>query len=193
MSPENFVYVENFIPLPALFYSFETGEPFSHCVDCGKALLQDGTVYLIQKAFNRTEVILEFAYCQACYQGLEAAYSRETMTNLWDFVLDSVNLDERTRRLLSDSPTSIEPWIESCLTCGSKKSDLKSYVLVALCDGRDLLFHHLPYMFCEACEMKMCALMSRRSRDTWERWIEDNLDVPPTVMEDIREGRIVLI
>jgi hypothetical protein len=50
MSPENLVYVENFIPLPALFYSFETGEPFSHCVDCGKALLQDGTVYLIQKA-----------------------------------------------------------------------------------------------------------------------------------------------
>jgi hypothetical protein len=48
-------------------------------------------------------------------------------------------------------------------------------------------------MFCEACEMKMCALMSRRSRDTWERWIEDNLDVPPTVMEDIREGRIMLI
>ena len=43
----------NYIPVPPQFHSFMEEGPFAKCTLCDEALLQDGTSYLIHKAFHR--------------------------------------------------------------------------------------------------------------------------------------------
>ena len=51
----------NYIEVPVQFHSFMEEGPFSKCTLCEEPLLEDGTQYLIHKAFHREEVIFEYA------------------------------------------------------------------------------------------------------------------------------------
>lgn len=193
MNDKQQTVISSFAPVPGEFHSFETGEPFSHCIDCGKPLLEDGTRYIIQKAIRGTEVIMEFAYCLECHDRLAEAYSKETWNRIWDFFLDRVNIGERREKLLDEGWTTLDPWLASCVTCGAAKSDTREYLIVGECDGRDLLFYNLPYMICENCQMKINDCLSQKSRGIWDEWVERNFDLPPSVRQDIRDGKIVLV
>ena len=56
----------NYIEVPVQFHSFMEEGPFSKCTLCEESLLEDGTQYLIHKAFHREEVIFEYAMCLPC-------------------------------------------------------------------------------------------------------------------------------
>lgn len=45
--------IDDLAPIPSAFYSFETGAPFTHCIECDKHLM-DGQPYLIEKAIKTT-------------------------------------------------------------------------------------------------------------------------------------------
>jgi len=186
-------YIENFIEIPEVLNSFETGKPFSQCVDCGTQLLEDGPPYVIQKAFKESEVLVEYAQCFSCYEELTSSYSKQTMTDLWNFFLDSCDFENRKKRLLEESPHELGPWIENCLTCGKSKDDVSSYALLGQCDGPHLLFYYLPYIICEGCQMRIHELMSSKSRDIWDRWYEDNIGAPPVMANDFTPGKVVLV
>ena len=51
MSDDDSFYINDYIEIPELLKSFETGKPISHCVDCGTQLLDEGPLYLIQKSY----------------------------------------------------------------------------------------------------------------------------------------------
>lgn len=59
MSDDESFYINDYIEIPDLLKSFETGKPISHCVDCGTQLLDEGPLYLIQKAYQNSEVLVE--------------------------------------------------------------------------------------------------------------------------------------
>ncbi len=185
--------VTSFLPVPEVLHSFETGEPFSHCVDCKKYLLDDGTVYIIQKAFKGAEVLVEFAYCTDCHDRLASSYSKESFDEIWNFFLDRVNFTARGIRLLAESWTDFDAWTRSCITCGTARDETPSYLLAGQCDGPDLVFHTLPYLICENCEIALHGVLSTKSRDIWDEWIERTLDVPPSIRQDIRDGKLVFV
>lgn len=193
MSDDDKEIISSFTSIPDFFYSFETGNPFSHCIDCEKYLLEDGTVYGVQKVYRGSEVILEFAHCGECYQKLFECYSRESQNNIWDFFLDRVDLVKRRKHLLKNAWTDLDPWISNCVTCNTPKNELDQFIVCGLCDGPDLLFYYLPYMICEQCELAINECLSKKSRDIWDEWIEQNFDVPPSVRQEITDGKIVII
>ena len=61
-----FEYTPNYTAVPEAFHSFTEEGPFSKCTLCDGELLEDGTPYLIHKAFHRSEVIFEYAMCLPC-------------------------------------------------------------------------------------------------------------------------------
>lgn len=186
-------YITSYTPIPKIFQSFETNAPIDRCADCDNYLLEDGTRYIIQKAFRGSEVILEFAWCLKCHAQIMEVYSKETRNRFWDFFLDRVNMEERGKKLLDEHWTTLEPWISSCMTCDTKRDKCSSYILIGDCDGPDLLYQYMPYLICETCELALNDCMSAKSRDIWDDWIGENLDVPPAIRQDIKNGKIVIV
>jgi hypothetical protein len=45
--------IDQHIRIPRIFFSSDTGKPFSDCLMCGKFLLQNGTPYMIEKAIKQ--------------------------------------------------------------------------------------------------------------------------------------------
>ena len=56
-------------PIPSLFWSDITCKPFENCIKCERYLLEEGTLYLIEKAiksyvgFDATSTVFEYAMC----------------------------------------------------------------------------------------------------------------------------------
>ncbi len=193
MNDDEPFYINDYIEIPDQLKSFETGKPISHCVDCGMQLLDEGPPYLIQKAYQKNEVLVEYAQCFKCYEELAASYSKQTMSDIWNFFLDSCDFEGRKQKLLKESPQDFEPWIENCLTCGKRKDEVASFILVGQCEGPHLLFYYMPYMICEECQIRMHDLMSSKSRDIWDRWYEDHIGTPPVMEKDYTPGKVVLV
>lgn len=190
---EEFHSIDSFIEVPDRLKSSETGELLSHCIDCGSSLLGSGTSYLIQKAFQGSEPVVEYAQCFSCYENLTASYSKQSMSSLWNFFLDSYDMEKRKAKLLAESSDRLDPWIEECITCGTSKSEAESFAIVGQCDGPHLLFYYLPYLICGNCQMRMQDLLSSKSRDIWDRWYEDNIGTPPVMEKDYTPGKVVLV
>lgn len=191
MPEDDNIFFADFIPVPKELHSFETGRPFANCVECGKGLLANGTAYLIQKAFKGSETLVEFAHCFDCYESLAASYSKQTRNDIWDFFLDSVDLEQRKNELLETASHDFAPWVSSCLTCGKRREEAKSYTLLAQCDGPDMALLYLPYLICEDCQIEISERMSQTSKEIWDRWLEENLDMPPSAKLDLKGGRLV--
>ena len=193
MNDDESFYNSDYIEIPDLLKSFETGKPISHCVNCGTQLLGESPLYSIQKAYQNSEVLVEYAQCFNCYEELTASYSRQTMSGNWNFSLDSRDFEGRKQRLLKEAPQDLELWIENCLTCGKGKDEMSSYTLVGQCEGSHLLFYYMPYLICEDCQIRMHDFMSSKSRDIWNRWYEGHIGTPPVMEREHAPGKVVLV
>lgn len=70
-------------PIPEVFYSFDTGEPFAECSLCGKPLAGTENDYLVEKAVKNypggtTDIIFEYACCADCYRKIHGKISKES-------------------------------------------------------------------------------------------------------------------
>ena len=92
-------FVPNFIPLPAEFHSFTEEGPFTKCTLCEEPLLEDGTPYLIHKAFHRSEVIFEYAMCLPCRAKMQEELSTESLERINQY-MDQFHIEDRNEQLL---------------------------------------------------------------------------------------------
>ena len=65
-------------PIPEEFFSFETGEPFSECVECKGPIGHSHSDYIIEKCYQDDEVIYEYALCDDCSKDLRGEMSKES-------------------------------------------------------------------------------------------------------------------
>ena len=97
------------IEIPKEFCSDLTSAPMERCISCDKYLLEQGTQYLIEKAFKRyqdTEIvntIFEYAICYPCAQEMQSAMSADSMQKIGEyFAKNTVDLSVRRERILDD-------------------------------------------------------------------------------------------
>ena len=91
---QEFDFVPNFIPLPAVFHSFAEEGPFTKCTICNEFLLEDGNPYLIHKAFHRGEVIFEYAMCLHCRSKMQEELSAESLERINSY-MDQYHIEKR--------------------------------------------------------------------------------------------------
>jgi hypothetical protein len=173
------VYIDDFEPIPPVFYSFAEEGPFRRCVACDKDVVRDDDVYVVQKTYANGEVVFEYALCAECHDRVFGEMSKTSMANIRTFFTDRVDLDARRLRLQPGPDRTIDQWIGACATCGIDRDECEGYSIAAACGGEDILFHHLPLLVCQACELKMQDVLSTKTREIGEDFVEAYFDGPP--------------
>ncbi|WP_066833642.1 hypothetical protein [Rufibacter ruber] len=188
-----------FLPVPALFYSSETGQPFRHCLTCDGHLLQDGTPYLVEKAIRNypgaglQDVIFEYAMCLTCAQQLREELSVDSRTRIDAYFSENVNLVARREALLSlPDPLRLENWLSHCLITGTSLERCTEYQLFAQCDGGDLLFGYMPYVISGEAMEEIQELISPHTREILDNFMDTHFGLPPELRELLQDRLVFL-
>lgn len=189
--------------IPKAFWSEYSGKPFFNCIDCSVPLLESNT-FVIQKRFVGGEAIFEMAMCERCREKMVSEYSEETKKNIAAYIreqfekLNAENSDNADAPNLlemrqiedpEEGQALLEQCIEFCVICGANRADCHRYSLTGLCRDDEIIAQvtplgRTPLMVCEKCELGMADLISQKTRDSWDRFIEKHFDGPPGVESD---------
>lgn len=138
----------DYIPVPEVFWSFETGKPFKQCRICECDLMEKGTNYLIEKAFKKGETIFEHAICLDCYTEYHQSMSAESHQRIQDYFAEHTNMNERQDQYMEKYGTKVDPWISHCMVKGFPTREVDEYQLYGYCIDKDLVFSGAPYVLC---------------------------------------------
>jgi hypothetical protein len=190
--------IDQHIRIPRIFFSSDTGKPFSDCLMCGKFLLQNGTPYMIEKAIkqhpevNVKETIFDYALCMDCAVRMNAAMSVESRERISAYFTEHTNLAERRENLLQKKTLRVQPWLSKCVIKNTPIAKSPEYQLVAQFDGNHMLFTYMPFALSFAAMDEMSELMSAQSRGEIDDFIGQYFSGPPEVAEILRK-RLVLV
>lgn len=161
-------------PIPERFHSEYLEGPFRTCTRCGESLeaFEDG--YHIGKVFNGEECVFEHALCHPCHQSLLEQMSVESRRRLVAFN------EERLRLNLG---------LERCATCGTAIGEGCEHSVGGLFCG-EFMLHGLAV--CGACSEESSRLLSKETRDVWDRYVGENFPgLPADALPD--PGRLVMV
>lgn len=173
------------IKIPEKLYSDLTGKPLSNCLVCEKHLLEDGILYLIEKAYKRypnrelTETIFEYAMCWDCFDQRTESFSEISMQRIGEYFDRHVDMYERSAKMLQEHGTDFDAWTSSCIIKGKPKEDLVEYQLCCLCDGDNLLFSIFPYMIGNEAMDDLLDLLSEQTLGEIDDFTGRYLSLPP--------------
>ena len=136
----------NHIPVPEMFWSFETGEPMCNCRLCDAELVESGQAYLIEKAFKNGETIFEHAICIPCYTRCQEELSIESRARIAAYFAEHADLEGRQQSMLDQLGTNHEKWLAHCIVKGYPIQECEEYQIYGFCAGGSLLFGGAPYM-----------------------------------------------
>ena len=152
-------------PIPDFMQSvFEEG-PFRKCVSCGAALDSE-RFYQIQKAWRNGEVVFEMAICTECAARTIREFSQESLERMQAF------FEERFRE--TDDA-------RGCNFCGKIVGLDEEYEMAAFCQGGFLA--RGVNLVCGTCSSASQENLSRQTRDSWGRFVEDNIPGVPHALE----------
>jgi hypothetical protein len=147
--------------IPSELHSVYEDRPFRSCTRCGESLAEVPEGYQLFKLFLRGEVLCEYALCHHCHAGLLADFSAESRRHLADYHAQRMALNLGSRR---------------CAVCGHDRMDDGEYSLTAACEGTKM--RHV-LMVCGPCRRDMQSLLSRETRDVWDRFVSENFAGAP--------------
>ena len=157
--------IDEYIPIPKEFWSFAEDRPFEHCMVCNKPLLEDGRLYLIEKAYKKSEVVFE--------------YAQQSLRLIDHYFDEHVDLVKRRKGLIESYDEEISPWLSHCLITGKPASECEEYQIMTLCDGEDLLFTYIPCLISGKAMETIQGILSKKTRDRLDGFVEEFLGLPP--------------
>ncbi len=192
------IITHEYVDVPKDFWSDASEGLLENCLVCERFLLDDGTQYLIEKAFRRyhgfesRDTVFEYAMCTDCRMQLQGEMSAESRERIEHFFAEHVDFVGRRDELLSSGDLQTEPWLNRCLITGEPIREMEEYQIYCECDGAHMLFTYLPYAISGAAIDQIVALLSNATIDSLSRLVDQHLGVPPE-FEDIFAKRVVLI
>ena len=191
--------------VPKLFWSEYSGKPFFNCIGC-KVPLLESNMHSVKKRIVGGEAVIEMAMCVNCQKKQVEQMSEETRENVTAFVKESFqkqlskNLPEATadgdniiRIQEIEDPEEGQALLDRCtnhcVVCGIERSKCHRYSLDGTCQESQLIVQvtpigQTPLMICDGCEQQMAELISQKTRDSWDRFMEEHFDGPPGVEID---------
>lgn len=193
-----------FFPIPPLFHSVYSGAAFEYCIDCESPLARSGIVYSVQKFIVASETVFELAICNQCRTALYFQFSEESRAAIQNYI----DQHSRPQPLVAadqspmshDAETTTEPLrgdvesldsLQACVLCQTHKSQLHRYAMVGLFIGDELVVMDrnespipIPCLICDRCNRGMEKLLSKATKDEWNRFVEDHFPGPPGIELD---------
>jgi hypothetical protein len=204
------MFSDNHQDIPKLFYSAYSDEPFDKCVDCHRELT-DEVIYVVQKHFVADETVFEMAICFECNQDLNKRLSEESKNAIQQFLEErssevqrklpeAERSDDKEEDVDNDFDSwfdSIEPvpeateFLNACAYCGMERDSCHRHAISGVFQGGSVIVHdmaefnlHWPMLICEKCVEATNDLISEKTRDEWNRFVEHHFDGPPGLEVD---------
>lgn len=163
--------------IPRIFYSLEHDGPFESCLTCDRRLDEIDEPYIINKVFQGSECVFEFAICKTCREETMDSFSEESKTRLRKMAEENPILKKRSERF-TDSDDHKE-WTSECAHCATPASKIKDFTTECLSFGNNMIFDPYPILICESCIEESQKLLSKATQDQWNQFILDNFEGPP--------------
>lgn len=185
--------------IPADFQSTYLSGPFVRCVDCETELLESAEVYSVIKSFVVREPVFEMAICARCSQKLGESYSAHSKAAFESALREWRSSPPAGEQQVAgeSSAAPYEPGLalgrigqlEHCAACGRPRSECRRYSIIGTFLGRALVSpahtpFRLPLLVCDDCNGLVVENISRQTRDSWDRFVEEHFDGPPGVEVD---------
>lgn len=184
--------------IPHVFLPHQSSSPFSKCVNCDRNLLDENTDYVIEKAvrqyreYGTSDVIFEYAMCMSCAELMRRELSQESLERVQNFMQQS-NLMASRQQLIDQNNWNIHDWISHCAVSNLGMEQQDEYQLFAHCRGGQLVFSAMPYMISSTVAEAMSELLSPKTRDELNRFVDDNFGLPPELKQPITDRPILLL
>lgn len=194
MEENDWILPLNVSEIPPIFRSDDTGEPFSNCIKCDRYLLDEGTLYLIEKAFksyvgfdSRT-TIFEYAMCMDCVQDMQKELSVSSRNNIDAFFAKQTDFDKRRERLKDN--WDVQNWIQNCIVTDNKPVEGGEFQIYGQCDGAHFMYYDFPYMISGEVIDQMIDLMSDKTIDELNNFKNNITQGPPEFQELLNSGGV---
>ncbi len=187
----------NYDEIPRIFRSFDSGKYLDKCIICEKNLMDENTHYMIEKAikkypgYNTVDVIFEYAICLECAEEMRKTMSQESQQRITAYFDEHTDLFNRWLDFSQKDDFNIDDWLDNCLITGSKRDELEQYQVYAQCVGNQMIYSFFPFMISESAIEDMQELLSKKTRDEMDGFIDEHFGLPPEIRKLIRDPILV--
>lgn len=172
--------------IPKRFYSDLENKPFEKCTMCERSLLEDGVLYLIEKAIRSygsdvgEMTLFEYAICLECAENYRKNLSRESLQNIDKFYAENIDFSERSDRLKEDD---LNEWMKECLVHQKPAGPSGEVQIYALCNGKQFSYGEFPYMIRSEAMDELIELISAETLDELDSFKNNLTSGPPELRE----------
>lgn len=184
--------------IPPIFLPFEQSKPFQNCINCEVYLLNDETEYVIEKAirqyndFKTSDVIFEYAMCMKCADKVRKELSSESLERIQSYITNS-NLVQSRQELINNNNWNIDQWLDKCAVTGQSLEGQTEYQIYGHCKGSQLVLSVMPYMIGNQATEEMSELLSAKTKDELNRFVDENFGIPPELKQPIKDHPILFV
>ncbi|MCA9052385.1 MAG: hypothetical protein KDA75_01045 [Planctomycetaceae bacterium] len=190
--------------VPRDFHSEYLSAPFLRCIDCETELLDAQQAYSVIKSYVARETVFEMAICGRCSMRLAESYSAESKAAFENSMRQWKQRQPPAPPTIAADPDAAtadsslpSDWLlpgdvnqlQHCASCGRSREACHRYSIVGTFLGRALVSApqaplQLPLLICDECNSAATENISRQTRDSWDRFVEDHFDGPPGIELD---------
>jgi hypothetical protein len=187
------------IEIPEKFYSDADGKPFENCQICGKYLLNEGTSYVVEKAFKNykgydfSTTLFEYAICTHCHTKVQKSMSEESMRNLQQYYMRKIREKGNQPIVINLNDFKLDDWISKCFFSDEPVIAMDEYQLVAQFNGSKMVMNMPPMVVGEAAMEEMAGLLSNETIDEMNGFKKQFLGPDPELEEIISGKKLILI
>lgn len=186
--------------IPQSFHSFDTGQPFYHCLVCGKDLINSGMPYFIEKAYRKYpgysafDITYEFAMCLKCAEELRKELSTESQQRMKEYMEANIDFEKRRYEMSEYDPNNtMDPWLDKCLISGEPLKDQNEFVLYGYFQGSHMMVSDFPYAIGPKAMDELTELLSNKTLGEMDDFMGKFFTGPPEVNELFKPRRPVLL
>lgn len=184
---EEIIRLPDPVNVPESLWSFESGAPFAKCLVCQRDLFSDPVPYLIEKAYEGDEVVLELAICVLCQTDMMKEFSKTSLKLVQHFLGEHMDLAGRFRQFAREFDGSIEPWLKECMVYRTAIEPKQGFRVAARCVGNQLDVRFPPHAISMAALEATQRLLSPATKGFLGEFTDRYFGVPtgadlPTIM-----------
>lgn len=178
--------------MPEALYS-EEGTPFEHCKQCGKNLQYPPAAYTMEKVFKRypntpkPQVLFEYAVCDSCTDDIRNDFSEESKRSMQAYFAQNMQHAEDLEQ------RDLQKRLHTCLIKNTDLAEEQEYAVVARAHGNQMLFGQYPFAVGLTAMDEMAELLSDKTRDLLDDFVERNFTGPPEFEVVPPDGKWVLV
>jgi hypothetical protein len=188
---------KQFQEIPERFYSFESGKPFTHCLECDKYLL-DGSDYIIEKAirnyqgYKAEDTIFDYAMCLDCAYKMRSELSKESLAKMEQYFKENANPSRMMPPDHMDQELDMDQCLSRCIIKDSSIKEVEEYQIFAYCRGNKLNKAIPPYMVSHAVTEELMEQLSSATKDFLDGFYEKHFSPDPGLLQPIDGPRVLI-